>query len=112
MSETATRTCQVRIGTESPCLRPAAVEIEGVTFCERCARQQEAYFTVGELTQALATSRVEGSHNPRRNEPLVRRLLYTLRGLRRGERADHDAATHNGATSAVVEEERAKVGSL
>jgi hypothetical protein len=42
--------CQVRSMTESPCPRRAEVEILGVTFCGRCARQQEAYFAIGELT--------------------------------------------------------------
>jgi hypothetical protein len=42
--------CQVRIHTESPCSRSAEVEILGVPFCEPCARQQEAYFAIGELT--------------------------------------------------------------
>lgn len=49
--------CLVRTGTDRPCLRPAAVEIEGIPFCERCARKQEAYFAIGELTQELATDR-------------------------------------------------------
>ena len=44
-------TCQVRGGTDDPCLGPAAVEIFGVPFCERCAREQEAYFAIGELTR-------------------------------------------------------------
>jgi hypothetical protein len=42
--------CQVRIYTESPCPRRAEVEILGVAFCGPCARQQEAYFSIGELT--------------------------------------------------------------
>jgi hypothetical protein len=42
--------CQVRIYTESPCPRSAEVEILGVAYCEPCARQQEAYFAIGELT--------------------------------------------------------------
>ena len=42
--------CQVRIYTESPCPRGAEVEILGVAFCGPCARQQEAYFAIGELT--------------------------------------------------------------
>jgi len=42
--------CQVRIYTESPCPRRADVEIFGVAFCGPCARQQEAYFSIGELT--------------------------------------------------------------
>ena len=43
--------CQVRSRTGSPCPRTAAVEILGVAFCGACARQQEAYFAIGELTQ-------------------------------------------------------------
>jgi hypothetical protein len=42
--------CQVRIYTESPCPRSAEVEILGVAFCGPCARQQEVYFAIGELT--------------------------------------------------------------
>ena len=42
--------CQVRIYAESPCPRSAEVEILGVAFCGPCARQQEAYFAIGELT--------------------------------------------------------------
>jgi hypothetical protein len=50
----ATRTpgsCQVRSKTQSPCLHQAVVEIQGISFCEACAREQEAYFAIGELTQ-------------------------------------------------------------
>ena len=43
--------CQVRSKTESPCLRRAEVEIRGIPFCDACAREQEAYFAIGELTQ-------------------------------------------------------------
>ena len=52
MTEAATKQgpCQVRIYTESPCPRSAEVEILGVAFCGPCARQQEAYFSIGELT--------------------------------------------------------------
>jgi hypothetical protein len=42
--------CQVRSKTESPCPRSAEVEILGVAFCGPCARKQEAYFSIGELT--------------------------------------------------------------
>ena len=42
--------CQVRSGTDLPCQRLAVVEIGGVLFCEPCAREQEAYFAIGELT--------------------------------------------------------------
>jgi hypothetical protein len=27
------------------------MEIWGILFCERCAREQEAYFAIGKLTQ-------------------------------------------------------------
>ena len=43
--------CQVRSKTESPCPRSAEVKILGVAFCGPCAREQEAYFAIGELTQ-------------------------------------------------------------
>jgi hypothetical protein len=43
--------CQVRSRTQNPCPRPAVVEILGVAFCGACAREQEAYFAIGELTQ-------------------------------------------------------------
>ncbi len=43
--------CQIRSKTESPCLRRAVVEMRGVAFCGPCAREQEAYFAIGELTQ-------------------------------------------------------------
>jgi hypothetical protein len=43
--------CQVRSKAESPCLRRTEVEILGVAFCGPCARKQEIYFAIGELTQ-------------------------------------------------------------
>jgi hypothetical protein len=42
--------CQVRSKTEDPCPRSAEVEILDVAFCGPCAREQEAYFAIGELT--------------------------------------------------------------
>jgi hypothetical protein len=41
--------CQVRSKTESPCPNLAVVEVRGVAFCGPCAREQEAYFAIGEL---------------------------------------------------------------
>ena len=41
--------CQMRSRTKSPCPRRAAVEIRGVPFCGPCAREQEAYFAIGDL---------------------------------------------------------------
>jgi predicted Fe-S protein YdhL (DUF1289 family) len=43
--------CQVRSKTKSPCPHRAVVEIRGTAFCGPCAREQEAYFAIGELTQ-------------------------------------------------------------
>ena len=47
--------CKVRSGTNIPCLRPAVVKVRGIPFCEPCAREQEAYFAIGELTGASST---------------------------------------------------------
>ena len=46
--------CQVRNKTGSPCPRRAEVEILGVAFCGPCAREQEAYFAIGELADEEA----------------------------------------------------------
>jgi hypothetical protein len=46
--------CQVRSKTEDPCPRRAEVEMLGVAFCGPCAREQEAYFAIGELTEEAA----------------------------------------------------------
>jgi hypothetical protein len=43
--------CQVGSRTDHPCPRQAVVEIRGVPFCERCAREQEAYFAIGEMSR-------------------------------------------------------------
>ena len=42
--------CQVGSRTDHPCLRQAVIEICGVPFCERCAREQEAYFAICEMS--------------------------------------------------------------
>jgi hypothetical protein len=56
LTEAATKpgSCQVGSKTESPCPRRAEVEILGVAFCGPCARQQEVYFAIGELTHEEA----------------------------------------------------------
>ena len=43
--------CQVRSKTGRPCPHQAVTEIRGIPFCKSCAREQEAYFAIGELTQ-------------------------------------------------------------
>ncbi|MGI8911473.1 MAG: hypothetical protein ACR2JR_13125 [Rubrobacteraceae bacterium] len=74
-TELGTGLCQVRSGTDQPCARPAVEEILGVPFCEHCAREQEAYFAIGELTQAQKLV-AEGERGPLNfaAEPLVETL--------------------------------------
>ena len=81
--------CQVRSKTESPCLHRAVVEIRGIPFCEACAREQEAYFAIGELTQ----------------EPLGKTLGEMLEGMRR-QLADGRAVARGLALPSVDESER------
>jgi hypothetical protein len=76
--------CQVRSRTQSPCLHRAVVEIRGIPFCESCAREQEAYFAIGEL---LTQEEAQGL----RSEPLSKTLGETLDWLRR-QRTDGLAA--------------------
>ena len=66
--------CQVRSKTQSPCLHRAVMEIRGIPFCEACAREQEAYFAIGELTQETQDLR---------SEPLGKTLGETLVEIRR-----------------------------
>ena len=84
--------CQVRSKTESPCLYQAVVEIRGIPFCEACAREQEAYFAIGELT---------GETQDLRGEPLGE----TLEGIRR-RRADGLASAGHLDSPSVDETER------
>jgi hypothetical protein len=51
--------CQVRRKTDYPCPYQAVVEICGILFCAACARRQEAYFAIGELTQEAHGLRYE-----------------------------------------------------
>ncbi len=78
MTEATTKLgpCQVRSKTGHPCPCQAVVEIWGIPFCERCARQQEAYFAIGELTQE------EG--RDLRDEPLAETLVGRMRWERLG----------------------------
>ena len=76
--------CKVRSGTDNPCQRLAVVKVSGVPFCEPCAREQEAYFAIGELTEVPDGLRVK---------PLVELLNRTRRTTRRrGVRADEPNA--------------------
>jgi hypothetical protein len=79
--------CQVRSKTQSPCLHQAVVEILGIPFCEACAREQEAYFAIGELTQ----EDTEGLHSKTLAEALER-----MRRERAGGRKGIAAKVHHG----------------
>ena len=72
--------CQVRIGTDDPCLRLASVEILGVPFCESCAREQEAYFAIGELTRIREP---DDGREPWASEPDATSLTEALGRVRR-----------------------------
>jgi hypothetical protein len=78
--------CEVRSKTESPCHRRAVMEMRGVAFCGSCAREQEAYFAIGELTQDEA----QGSGGKRLVE-----ALKQLRWERVGGREATAAGTHH-----------------
>ncbi len=41
--------CQVRSKTDHPCPHQAVTEIWGIPFCGPCAREQEAYFAIGNI---------------------------------------------------------------
>ena len=69
--------CQMRSKTENPCPQRAAVEIRGVPFCGPCAREQEAYFAIGELV-------ARGEAPGLRGTPLAQ-ALKRLRRERGGE---------------------------
>ena len=83
--------CQVRSETESPCLRRAVVEIRGVAFCEACAREQEAYFAIGELV-------AEEERQGLRSKPLAEALkrMRRERAERQGKRYRRGAARDLG----------------
>jgi hypothetical protein len=83
--------CQVRSKTDSPCPRTAKVEFLGVAFCGPCARQQEAYFAIGELTH----EDTEGL----RSEPLAA-ALKMMRRERAGVKNTVAAELHHGLAGA------------
>ena len=83
--------CQVRINTESPCLHRAEVVILGVGFCGPCAREQEAYFAIGEL--------MGEEEQGLRSEPLAA-VLKMMRRERAGVEETMAAELHHGLADA------------
>ena len=84
--------CQVRSRTDRPCLRPAAVKIQGIPFCEPCAREQEVYFAIGELTEESQGLRQES----------LAETLNRIRWERTGRNAAGFAAAKLGRPRAAV----------
>jgi hypothetical protein len=80
----------MRSKTEGPCLRSAEVEIQGIPFCEACAREQKAYFAIGKLTQEGAQG--FGS------KPLAE-ALERMRRERAGSMEGLAAKMHHGHSS-------------
>jgi hypothetical protein len=79
--------CEVGSKTGSPCHRRAVVEMRGVAFCGRCAREQEAYFVIGELTQEDETQGSGGK--------VLVAALARLRRERAGGTEGTAAGTHH-----------------
>ena len=79
--------CQVRSKTESPCPHRAAVKIRGVAFCGACAREQEAYFAIGEL---VAQEEVRGF----RSKPLTEALKRMRRERAAGKESSAVEVQH------------------
>jgi hypothetical protein len=88
--------CQVRSKTERPCPRRAVAEIRGVPFCGPCAREQEAYFAIGELVAR------EGTRG-HRGRPLAE-ALERVRRERAGGTEGVAAEVHRGASGAYETE--------
>ncbi len=66
--------CQVGSKTERTCPRLAVIKIRGVPFCEQCAREQEAYFAIGEMSQEVAADRANQARGFHHIEPLAKAL--------------------------------------
>ena len=83
--------CQVRNKTGNPCPRRAEVDILGVAFCGPCAREQEAYFAIGELADEEAQDL--------RSKPLAA-ALKRMRRDRSGVKETMAAELHYGLAGA------------
>ena len=75
-AKTESRAWQLRSRTNRPCLRLTAVKIRGIRFCEPCAREQEGYFVIGELT--------DDSRRPSPGKESLAKILERMRRVRRG----------------------------
>ena len=88
--------CQVRSKTESPCPRRAVVEIRDVAFCGPCARQQEFYFSIGDLTQ----EETKGLHS----QSLAEVVERTKRRGRTGSKEENAAQMNHGLSGVHTRE--------
>ena len=80
--------CQVRSKTGSPCTRRAVTEIRGVAFCGPCAREQEAYFAIGQIVAREGERGLRGR--------ALAEALKRVRAERGGGKEDAVAGTHHG----------------
>jgi hypothetical protein len=90
LDRVATQPCRMRIETDHPCPRPMTTEIWSVSFGESCAREQGAYFVIGELTPeltAVRTKRPRGAPRRRRLAGALYRLRTDLGGRAAVKRA-------------------------
>jgi hypothetical protein len=67
--------------------------MQGIPFCEACAREQEAYFAIGELTQEEEEAQGFGS------KPLAE-ALERMRRERAGSTEGIEAEMHQGLSGA------------
>jgi hypothetical protein len=81
--------CQVRNKTGNPCPRRAEVKILGVAFCGPCAREQEAYFAIGEL--------VDEETQDFRSETLAE-ALERMRRVRTGSTGEIARGIYHGSS--------------
>jgi hypothetical protein len=89
--------CQMRSKTENPCPRRAVAEIRGVAFCGPCAREQEAYFAIGELV-------ARGEERGLGGEPLAEALERVRRERAGGEEGIAAEEVHRGSSGAYETE--------
>jgi hypothetical protein len=90
LAEAKPAPCQVGNKTGSPCARRAEVEILGVAFCGACAREQEAYFAIGELMDEEARDFRGGA---------LAEALERMRRVRAGGTVGITARMHHDSSS-------------
>ena len=83
----------MRSAADDPCGRPSTVEILGVPFCERCAREYEEYAAIGALTDTAS-----GGGTDRLREASLVERLRRLRRERDSRVPPREASLQSGKT--------------